>query len=411
MNRPDLAADTDLCVKCGLCLPHCPTYLQTQDENESPRGRLSLIQGWARGALAATPELVRHVDNCLLCRACEAACPAYVPYGGIVDRFRGEVGELGKSSAAKLKTAALRKLLVGGGVRHRAESLMAGALGGAVLRGGGFLLEAAGLGEVAAGLPASAGATDWSGVHPASGPAETGRADLFLGCTANLLDAETVSATLRLLNRLGVRVRVPEAQACCGALHGHGGDARTAAALMERNLAAFDGEDAIVGFASGCGAMLRDYRERAATEAAARFAGRVRDIGEFLAGLPWPDDLALLPLEAKAVVHAPCTLKNVLKADRHAAVLLRRIPGLEVVPLPAQVRCCGAAGSYSLEHPEMAGALRDEVLDRVAAERPAFLATSNPGCAMHLRAGLKRRGLGGVEVLHPVALLARCLPG
>ena len=80
-------SDTDLCVKCGLCLPHCPTYGKTLDENESPRGRLSLIQAWAEGRLEATPKLLGHVDNCLLCRSCESACPANVPYGRLVDDF------------------------------------------------------------------------------------------------------------------------------------------------------------------------------------------------------------------------------------------------------------------------------------------------------------------------------------
>jgi glycolate oxidase iron-sulfur subunit len=156
--------------------------------------------------------------------------------------------------------------------------------------------------------------------------------------------------------------------------------------------------------------MLREYGETRPSEESERFSERFRDIGQFLAELPWPDDLQLRPLSATVSLHSPCSLRNVLKADRHAAALLGRIPGLKVVPLPARIRCCGAAGSYMLEHPAMAGELRDDLLDQVVVAEPSFLLTSNPGCAMHLRAGLKQRGRGDIEVLHPVTLLARQLP-
>jgi glycolate oxidase iron-sulfur subunit len=408
LNHPDLVTDTDLCVKCGLCLPHCPTYAKTQDENESPRGRLSLIQGWAQGSLAATPELTRHVDNCLLCRSCESVCPAYVPYGRIVDHFRQATAGAGKPLSARLKTTALRQGLSGAWGAPLARKLMAGKAAGSIRKLAGVF----GQGDLVSGLPETSSAKDWTGVHPAQGKREIARVSLFLGCTANLLDTETVASAIRLMTRLGVTVRVPEGQVCCGALHWHGG--KTAATLerMESNLKAFGGAEgeAIVGFASGCGAMLRDYGEIRPSDETARFSKRIRDIGQFLAELPWPDDLELWPLSATASLHSPCSLRNVLKADLHAGVLLRRIPGLNTVPLPTQIRCCGAAGSYMLEHPEMAGALRDDALDAVLAAEPRFLLTSNPGCAMHLRAGLKQRGRGDIEVLHPVTLLARQLP-
>jgi glycolate oxidase iron-sulfur subunit len=407
LNRPDLATDTDLCVKCGLCLPHCPTYIKTQDENESPRGRLALIQGWARGALQATPELTRHVDNCLLCRSCESVCPAYVPYGNIVDRFRNATGGTGKPLSARLKSAAVREVLTGSRLAPLAQNLLAGKAAAPLKK----LAGSVGLGELAAGLPEASPTRNWTGVHPARDGQEIGQATLFLGCTATLLDAETVNSALRLMNRLGIGVRVPENQTCCGALHQHAGQGAAASGRIAQNLAAFAGAEgeAVVSFASGCGAMLREYGTTEPSDEAERFSKRVRDIGQFLAETPWPQDLKLQPLRATVCVHSPCSLKNVLRADHHAAALLRRIPELNVVALPAQIKCCGAAGSYQLEHPDMAGALRDDALDQVLAAAPDFLVTSNPGCAMHLRAGLKQRGRGNIEVAHPVVLLARRL--
>lgn len=403
---PDLASDTDLCVKCGLCLPHCPTYTKTLDENESPRGRLALIQAVARGELKPTPELVGHVDHCLLCRSCEAVCPAYVPYSRIIDRFRQETRGIGKGLAGRLRSATLRQALTGPASRLL-EAPAAVALRNRALAGG--IPRLVGLGGIADGIPQAPRAPNPRGTHPAGDG--TRSAALFLGCTANLLDAATVGAAIRLMNRLGVTVQVPESQTCCGALHWHGGERTAAVELMAENLAAFEGTEgeAVVSFASGCAAMLRDYREVLASPEAERFAGRIRDISQFLAELPWPAELELRPLPAVVALHAPCTLRNVLRADGYAQRLLQRIPELEIAPLPTQASCCGAAGSYMLEHPQMAGALRDDLLDRVLAVRPACLVTSNPGCAMHLRAGLQQRGRADIEVLHPVVLLARQL--
>ena len=405
VNASDLAKDTDLCVKCGLCLPHCPTYSKTQDENESPRGRLSLIQGWAQGALAATPELTCHVDNCLLCRTCESVCTAYVPYGRIVDRFRQATATAGKPWTARIKSAALKQGLAGTAA-PLVSGLMSGSLAGMARR----VAAVAGMGELVSGLhQGSPGRGDWIGLHPAAGANEIALVSLFLGCTAALLDAETVGAAIRLLTRLGVAVRVPAGQACCGALHWHGGDAAATNERMDANLKAFGGQEGepIVGFASGCGAMLHDYGEIRPAEEAQRLSRRFEDIGQFLAELPSLDSLELKPLAATVALHSPCSLRNVLKADGHAGALLRRIPGLSIVPLPTQIRCCGAAGSYMVEHPAMAGALREDVLEAAVAANPAFLATSNPGCALHLRAGLKQRGRDDIEVLHPATLLAR----
>jgi glycolate oxidase iron-sulfur subunit len=416
LNRSDLIAATDLCVKCGLCLPHCPTYVETRDENESPRGRISLIQGWATGALGAAPELTRHVDNCLLCRACEAACPAYVPYGGIVDRFRQETGAAGKPLAARLKSGILRKVLTGPSLSRLAGSSLARRAAVAIknLNGTRGLGRGFGIAELAAGLPETSVRPikkGWTGFHPAENGRGIREVLLFQGCTAALLDSETMTSAIRLMNRLEIGVRVPEGQTCCGALHWHAGEGGAASERMARNLAAFESanSDVIASFASGCAAMLRDYGEAFPSAEAKQFSERIRDIGQFLAETPWPKDLKLRSLPATVCVHSPCSLKNVLRADRHAPALLRRIPDLKVVALPAQTHCCGAAGSYLLEHPQMAQKLRDDVLERILASKPDYLVTSNPGCAMHLRAGLKQRGREGIEVVHWVTLLARSL--
>ena len=83
-----ILALADRCVKCGLCLPQCPTYELTANENESPRGRIALIQGWLSGQLSPSRILTQHLDQCLLCRRCERVCPSLVAYGEIMDQSK-----------------------------------------------------------------------------------------------------------------------------------------------------------------------------------------------------------------------------------------------------------------------------------------------------------------------------------
>ncbi len=391
-------SDTELCVKCGLCLPHCPTYGKTLDENESPRGRLSLIQAWAEGRLEATPKLLGHLDLCLLCRSCESACPANVPYGRLMDDFRSATaGKVAKPFSAKLKSAAI-------GYTLQSPSLQrwSGPVRRVLAKTG--LMKATGLAELSAGLPEPFEHRRWQGFHPALGQ-EAARVALFLGCTAELADTETVTAAISLLTRLGVGVTVPADQSCCGGMALHKGDGAGFARMRQRNMEAFDcnGFDAILAVASGCGAVLKEYPEEPG------FAAKIKDISCFLAKHPWPGSVRLEPVSARVLVHSPCSLRNVLKSEITPPALLRRIPGLQVELLSKTVLCCGAAGTYLLDHPEMAHALRGDLLENIAAYPPNYVATSNVGCAMHLRAGLKLRGMGHIEVLHPLVLLERQL--
>lgn len=347
-----LVKDADRCVKCGLCLPHCPTYRLTADESESPRGRIALIEAWAEGALPASDALQSHVDHCLLCRACERMCPAKVPYASLVDRFRAA-------------TRPASRKLISRGVR--------------------------------AGLDALSRFSRLKPFYPAHG-APRAEVMLFVGCTGTALDRATVRDALFVLNRLGVAVRVPERQACCGALDRHAGDAAQAQDLIARNLAAFGDAVPVLYVASGCGSFLKDYGQYA--DSGAEFAAQATEFCTFVDRLIATGPSPWQPVPTRVVLHTPCTLRDGEAATRR---LLQAIPEMILTPLEG-TECCGAAGSYMLEHPHLARQLRQPVLERIAEVRPDILVTSNIGCALHLRAGLR-----GVEVLHPASLLARSL--
>lgn len=381
---------------CGMCLPHCPTYRLSRDEGESPRGRISLIQGLASGRLAATPRLEAHLDHCLGCRACEAVCPSGVPYGEIIDGGRALLYDRHPNPPVP---PLLNTLVLNRGHRRRAGSLLrlvqhsrlpalARSLG---LTGSIARLEAL--------LPPLEPQTALPEYYPPQGEPR-GAVGLFVGCIAELADRVTLRSAIALLTRFGYHVHLPAAQGCCGALHLHHGDAATARALAEANAAAFNALDlaALVTTASGCGQTLAEYAryDHPALKAP------VRDISGFLAALPWPEDLSLAPLRKRVAVHDPCTLRGE-KSPYH---LLARIPEIDLQALPDNDRCCGAAGSYMLQQPAIADRLRDDKLAALKALNADVLVTSNLGCALHLRAGIDAAKLN-IDVMHPVALISQ----
>ena len=197
-GRNEPSRDADICVKCGLCLPHCPTYNQTGNENESPRGRIALIQAWASGQLEASGKRLAHIDNCLLCRACERICPAEVPYGRLVVNLRGRMQN---KRHFTLATALLKRIS-----RHKTLSRWTqSALG--FYQGGlqktartlrlPWLLA---LGEMDRLLPnAKSQPSITQNAYAATG-AVKGAVGLFTGCMGLLLDRETVNAAVRWLN-------------------------------------------------------------------------------------------------------------------------------------------------------------------------------------------------------------------
>ena len=389
----------DSCVKCGICAPHCPTYTHTQNENESPRGRIALIQAWAGGHLGITDNLLNHIDNCLLCRACEKACPAVVPYGKLIDDFRAEIHEeqstpitvkIVKSIAESKRVQRSVQLILNVYQQNKLQKTAR------LLR----LPKLFGLNELDRLVPNYQEKETLKNYYAAKNEAK-GDVGLFVGCMGELFDFATVSAAIKVLTQIGFNVHLPNNQTCCGALALHEGDKNGSLKLEQQNKIAFENKDlqAIVTIASGCGTTLREY-------SAKNFSVKVMDISHFLIHTDFDFSNTLKPLDENVRLHSPCSLKNGLRTDKSVSKLLQKIPELKISSLPETVQCCGAAGSYSLRHDKMAKTLLNELLT-TALETPSdYLVSSNIGCALHIAAGLRERG-EKIEVIHPIVLLAR----
>jgi glycolate oxidase iron-sulfur subunit len=407
------------CMRCGFCLPACPTYRHLGRETHSPRGRIALVKAVADGQLAAE-SLTLPIDLCLGCRACEPVCPAGVAYGHILEETRAHLFERhrprgiagwGQRLLFERVVPNVRLLRWLGGLLWLYEKLGLRRLA----RATGILARLPGhLGEFEAALADFAPPTErlpQGAVYPAVGEPR-GRVAFLTGCVAEALLHRTNRRTVQLLCAAGFEVVLPKGQTCCGALQAHAGDAATARRLAKENIAAFEasGADWYVSNAGGCGAQLREYphllREEPDWHARAeKFAARVRDVAELLVehGTPLP----FRALDARVTYQDSCHLLNVQKVKAQPRALLRRVPGLELVEMTECDRCCGSAGSYSLRHFDTSMKLLDEKMAHLRRTGATIITTGNPGCLLQLRLGIQRAGLTGrVRAEHTVDLLA-----
>lgn len=401
------------CVHCGLCTASCPTYIETRNENDSPRGRIYLMRAVADGRLGFSPEVREHLDLCLDCRACESACPSGVQYGKIIEPFKVA---LQRTAPAAERTSLLQRLILHHLFPHpgRVRAALAparllqklGVLDWAERAGLTRLLPPT-LQRMQAMLPKlTSGSGSLPEVLPPVGP-KRARVALFLGCVGDAMYPETTAATARVLQQNGCEVVVPRDQVCCGAIHYHSGVEEPALALARKNLAAFDanGYDAIIVNAAGCGAMLKDYAHLltgADHEAAATFTAKVRDISEFLVELG-----PIAPkhrLEMKVTYHDACHLCHGQQVRAQPRRLLEMIPGLELLPLEESEICCGAAGTYNLTQPEMSERLGRRKMDHIASTGAEVVATGNVGCILQIARKIKESG-SPMAIAHPVDLL------
>ncbi len=421
VDRP-AAADMSQCVHCGFCLQQCPTYLQLGMETDSPRGRIHLIRAIAEERVEATPSLVRHLDLCLQCRACETACPSGVPFGRIMESGRAMLVETGHVRLAwRFRVWLLRQTLPYP-TRLRALFALLRAYQRTPLRDvarAALRVLPKGIREAEAmlpELPARAAAE----LAPGAEPTGTRGVGLLTGCVMPHLYLRTHEATARVLARHGVGVLTPEAQRCCGALNLHAGDRRTARALARRNIDAFlsAGVESIVVNSAGCGSTMKEYGELLEHDAeyaekARRFSSMVRDVAEFLAELPFEKPKG--NVNARVTYQDSCHLVHAQKVKSAPREVLRSIPGLDLVEMDAPDRCCGSAGIYSFAQREMSLRLLDDKMSDIGSTGADIIATANPGCMMQLEAGLRRSGQAR-RVVHVIELLdeayrAEVLPG
>jgi glycolate oxidase iron-sulfur subunit len=415
IDKPSLV-DLDHCVHCGLCLNACPTYRELGLEMDSPRGRVYQMVKVAEGELAIGDSYAEHINLCLACRACETACPSGVKYGRLVEAARAEIeavverplGErlLRQFVFGKLLKSRFLLRLFGFGLYLYQRSGMQ-----ALVRSTDLLASMGKLGQIEQLAPAAEFPSfyrHYGKVYPAEGERKH-RVALLGGCIANVTFARLNEATIRVLQKNGCEVVIPDDQTCCGALHIHSGMTDEARKLARGNIDALlgGGYDAIITNAAGCGSTLKEYDHLLAgdseyAERAVEFVSRVKDINEFLAGLELNTSFRPMPL---AVTYQDsCHLAHGQKIRSQPRQLLKAVPELEFREMPLSDMCCGSAGIYNVVQNEMAMAVLEQKMANVNRTAADVIVTANPGCLLQLRAGANLYGTGQ-RVLHVVELL------
>jgi glycolate oxidase iron-sulfur subunit len=410
--------DYSKCVHCGLCLNACPTYRELGVEMDSPRGRIYQMIQVERGRLPLGDSFVRHIDLCLDCRACETACPSGVEYGRLVEAARGQIEKYYKRGPFE---TLLRKLFFYELLPRQGRLEFVGKLLRLYQRSGLeklvltlrfprlFSRRFEQVARLAPRMEKPFFTSRYGTVVPAEGPRRH-RVAFFGGCIANLAFARLNDATVRVLAHNGCEVVIPAGQGCCGALHVHAGLRDLARELAKKNLQVFPPQefDAIITNAAGCGSVLKDYPllfeevDRECYEAARNFAARLRDITEFLAGIDFRQDFAVM--KVRATYQDPCHLGHAQRIRSAPRKLLAAVPGLELVELKESEICCGSAGIYNVAHNEMAERLLLNKMQRIDETRAEVILTANQGCLLQLRAGVARSG-NRRRVLHVIELL------
>lgn len=410
------------CVHCGLCTAACPTYLETGNENDSPRGRIYLMRAVTDGRIPLSDTVSRHLDLCLDCRSCETACPSGVQYGRLIEPFRVDMRRVAQQQTGAAPGWFERWILYG--LFPYPRRLRWALLPARIMQALRLdrVVEAVGLLRLLPDKlrrmqrllpPLKARGAELPDFLPAVGE-KRARVALFTGCVADAMFPHVNRATARVLQLNGCDVVIPRGQVCCGAIHYHSGAGDEALDLAEQNAAAFDpaSVDAIIINVAGCGSMLKDYAhvahelrpgDTAVSERLSGFAAKVQDVTEFLTqlGIRPPST----PVAMKATYHDACHLAHAQKIREQPRSLLGDIPGLELVPLAESDICCGAAGSYNLMEPEMADRLGARKRRNIEETGAQAVICGNAGCTLQIAAELRRSG-SDARVLHPVEVLA-----
>jgi glycolate oxidase iron-sulfur subunit len=418
-SAPDLppASVYDQCVRCGLCLPTCPTYVETLVETSSPRGRIALIKAVDEGRLDLTsPGFMHQMSECLDCRACEAVCPSGVAYGQLLEPARAQVervhAERRPEGERLLRGVVLGRLFSNMGLMRCAATLLrfyqrSGLR--AMVRGSG-LLERFGLTRLESLAPdvsenffVPGGAR-----QPALGERKA-TAFMHAGCVMSVAFANVDEATVRMLQRAGCDVVAPAGQGCCGAIAVHSGDLDLGRRLAKRNIVAFErsGADYYVINAAGCGSSLKEYGhlfvdDPAWHERAVAFSAKVRDATELLDALGLPPGIGRI--DAVVAYQDACHLLHAQRISAAPRRLLGLIPGLVLREFGEAAICCGSAGVYNVTQPAMSDRLKKRKVEHILGVEPGIVATANPGCALQVALGLREAGRA-IPVKHVVELL------
>jgi glycolate oxidase iron-sulfur subunit len=414
------------CMRCGFCLPTCPTYIESgYKESHSPRGRIAMMKAVVDGLIEPDEDFERSLELCLGCRACEPVCPSGVNYGHLLEDARDIINQ---NKQFSLPTRVVRKTVFDGLFPHPNRMRTLTGFIGFYQRSGiqtiarkiGFLGllpdSLASMEKVLPKVPTMKEMKNRPEYLPSIGK-QHHRVAFFSGCLMDTMFLKTNDATMKLLQLAGCEIVIPQNQTCCGALHGHSGEKQGSKDLAKRNIKAFEdlNVDFIITNAGGCGAFLIDYDHLLKDDPewkdrAKEFADKIKDVSEILVAVDFHKKVNLELPNQVITYQDSCHLRNVMKTASAPRLLLQSIKGAEYKEMKDADRCCGSAGIYNIIETEMSMKMLDYKMVQAKDTHATTIVTANPGCLLQMKLGIEKEGQSSkMRGVHIVDLLLEAL--
>lgn len=244
---------------------------------------------------------------------------------------------------------------------------------------------------------------------------ENPRVGFFVTCIVDAMRPNIGFASLKLLEKAGCTIEVPDAQTCCGQPAFNSGDDKTTRKIAEQVIEAFESYDYVVVPSGSCASMIHShYGELFANDHA--WADRQRALSkktwEILSFLT--DVMGFAPenvrYEGTATYHDSCSGLRDLGVHDQPRDLLSKVDGLSMVPLDGNNECCGFGGTFCVKYPELSTAIVGEKVAKILHTKADTLLGGDMGCLMNMAGKLSRDG-APVKVFHTVEVLAGMAEG
>jgi len=411
--------DLEQCTKCGFCAFWCPVYQEEHVESSLARGKNMVIRALVAGELEYTKEFADRLNKCLLCMSCTENCPTKTQIPSVIVAARADkVKAQGVSFPYNIIYRWLipHRTLFGNVVRFASwlQGILIPKTEGTI-RHLPFFVSALGKGRQ---IPSIAPKFLRQLVpvvnRPPSGVDTKMRVGYFTGCMTDFVFSEVGRKTINFLTKNGVEVVVPQEQGCCGApVYLGAGDFETGKRLADINVNAFADFDYVVSGCATCVSALKDYAKFLADTserktAYAKFAGKVRDLSQFLVDvLQLPTSAYQPSREAKGLKvtwHDPCHLSRHLEVISQPRQVINSIPDIEYIEMPNADRCCGMAGTFSIYYYDLSQKIASKKIEAIKATEADIVVTACPGCQIQLIDNITRHKMPQ-KVMHIIELL------
>ncbi len=388
------------CVHCGFCLQACPTYLETSLETESPRGRIALMKAVNENRIDISPNVIRHWDLCIQCRACETACPSGVEYGKLIEGTMKHILPIRKTNKiSKLLSKIIMNIVINKNLLNILFNLIKFyqqyGIQKLVRKTKLLNIIMPKIAELERSLPfIPSKSFKTNGQLLKSNKERKKKVALLSGCLMPFIHGPEMDAVTRILNYNGCDVIVPKDQVCCGALHSHVGNMDKTIELAKKNIDTFlqPDIDSIITASAGCGSRMKEYynlfqEDSEYLQKAKDFSSKTKDISEFLVDLPFEPPKGFI--KRTVTYQDSCHLLNAQKISHPPREILNSIPGIKFVELKNSSVCCGGGGTYTITERDLSKKVLASKMHEINNSNASIVTTSNPGCVIQMQYGVQ----------------------